>query len=89
MHARGFKPETCAMDKGYDNTRVYTECEERGCEPVIPLRGAKANQVVPLALGGLCSRASRATLGPLRVRGLASVGLHADLTMLARLARAR
>jgi hypothetical protein len=53
MHARGFKPETCAMDKGYDNTRVYAECEERGCEPVIPLRGAKANQVaLPLALGG-------------------------------------
>jgi hypothetical protein len=53
LHARGFKPETCAMDKGYDNTRVYAECEERGCEPVIPLRGAKANQVaLPLALGG-------------------------------------
>ena len=27
------------MDKGYDNNRVYAECEERGCEPVIPLRG--------------------------------------------------
>src|SRR6266540_3303007 len=32
--ARGFKPETCAMDKGYDNARVYTECEERDVEPV-------------------------------------------------------
>jgi hypothetical protein len=53
LHARGFTPETVAMDKGYDNTRVYAECEERGCEPVIPLRGAKANQVaLPLALGG-------------------------------------
>jgi hypothetical protein len=53
MHARGFRPETCAMDKGYDNTRVYAECEERGCEPVIPLRGARANQTaLPLALGG-------------------------------------
>jgi Transposase DDE domain len=51
--ARGFTPETCAMDKAYDNTRVYAECEERGVEPVIPLRGAKANQrVLPLALGG-------------------------------------
>jgi len=41
------------MDKGYDNNRVYAECEERGCEPVIPLRGAKANQpALPLALGG-------------------------------------
>ena len=53
MHARGFKPETCAMDKGYDNNRVYAECEERGVEPVIPLRGAKKNQpALPLALGG-------------------------------------
>ena len=41
------------MDKGYDNTRVYAETEARGCEPIIPLRGAKANQVaLPLALGG-------------------------------------
>jgi len=63
LHARGFRPETCAMDKGYDNNRVYAECEERGCEPVIPLRGAKANQVaLPLALGGrLFPRISRHT----------------------------
>jgi len=115
MHARGFKPETCAMDKGYDNTRVYTECEERGCEPVIPLRGAKKNQpALPLALGGrLFPRIPRHTqrfrdlyrrrvaverafgdlkhgygLAPLRVRGLAKVQLHADLTMLARLSQA-
>ena len=41
------------MDKGYDNARVYAECETRGVEPVIPLRGAKANQpALPLALGG-------------------------------------
>jgi hypothetical protein len=53
LHARGFRPETVAADKGYDNTRVYAECEARGCDPVIPLRGAKANQVaLPLALGG-------------------------------------
>ena len=53
LHARGFRPETCDMDKGYDITRVYAECEARGIDPVIPLRGAKANQVaLPLALGG-------------------------------------
>jgi hypothetical protein len=53
VQARGFKPETVAMDKGYDVTRVYAEVEERGCDPVIPLRGAKANQAaLPLALGG-------------------------------------
>jgi hypothetical protein len=30
LHARGFKPKTAALDKGYDNARVYAECEERG-----------------------------------------------------------
>lgn len=38
IRARGFHPTTVAMDKGYDNSRVYAECEERGCEPIIPLR---------------------------------------------------
>ena len=53
MKARGFNPETVAMDKGYDVTRIYDECEARGVEPVIPIRGAKANQtVLPVALGG-------------------------------------
>jgi hypothetical protein len=103
------------MDKGYDNTRVYAECEERGCEPIIPLRGAKANQpALPIGVGGrLFPRIPRHTqrwrdlyrgraaverefgrlkhdygLAPLRVRGLERVRLHADLTMLARLAQA-
>jgi len=111
--ARGFQPETCAMDKGYDNARVYAECEERGCEPVIPLRGAKSRQtVMPIALGGrLFPRIPRHSdrfrdlykrrgaverafahlktymgLAPIRVRGLEKVQLHADLTILARLA---
>jgi Transposase DDE domain len=53
VHARGIRPETCAMDKGYDNARVYAECEARDVEPVIPLRGAKKNQpALPLAIGG-------------------------------------
>lgn len=53
LHARGFQPETVAMDKGYDNTRVYAECEQRGCDPVIPMRGVKGKQVVlPVATGG-------------------------------------
>jgi hypothetical protein len=51
--SRGFKPETCAMDKGYDVSRVYAECEARGIDPVVPLRGAKAKQpVLPVATGG-------------------------------------
>src|SRR5437660_3367578 len=36
--ARGFAPETVAMDMGYDNTRVYAECAERDCAAIIPLR---------------------------------------------------
>lgn len=51
------------MDKGHDNTRVYAECEGRCCQPVIPLRGAKANQVaLPLVVGGrLFARIARHT----------------------------
>jgi Transposase DDE domain len=53
IRARGIQPETVACDMGYDNNRVYAECEERGCKPIIPLRGTRGKQVVlPLALGG-------------------------------------
>lgn len=38
LHALGIEPETCALDKGYDNNRVYAACSERGIAPVIPLR---------------------------------------------------
>jgi hypothetical protein len=40
------------MDKGYDNNRVYAECEERDCEPIIPLRGVRKQPVLPIGLGG-------------------------------------
>ncbi|MDQ1437622.1 MAG: hypothetical protein QOK43_1251 [Acidimicrobiaceae bacterium] len=36
--ARGFRTETCAMDKGYDVTTMYDACEERGIRPIVPLR---------------------------------------------------
>ena len=38
----GIRPETCAMDKGYDIERVYGECAERGVSLVIPLRETPA-----------------------------------------------
>jgi hypothetical protein len=47
VRARGFQPETATMDKGYDVTRIYEGCEARGCDPVIPLKGAKAKQPAP------------------------------------------
>ena len=60
LHARGFKPETCAMDKGYDKARVYAECEERECEPIIPLRRVSKQPVLPIGVGGDSRPASRA-----------------------------
>ncbi len=36
--ARGFVPETCAMDKGYDGSAIYAACEEHNVRPVIPLK---------------------------------------------------
>jgi hypothetical protein len=35
---RGAMVATAALDKGYDNNRVYAECMERDCLPLIPLR---------------------------------------------------
>lgn len=153
---RGLLADTAAMDRGYDISRVYGECEERDCLPVIPLRrtdGVKRGDHLPPSCahgvwtfagsdrkrgaskwrcpGGECTPAStwikadrkfpliprntkrwkaayrkRAAverefgrlkhewgLGPLRLRGLDRVRLHADLTILTRLgcalARAR
>ena len=42
---RGFAAETTALDMGYDNERVYGECEDRDSRPIIALRetvGVKA-----------------------------------------------
>jgi hypothetical protein len=115
VRARGFQPETVAMDKGYDVERVHAECEARGCHPVVPMKGTKGKQIVlPLANGtrrfphiarhterfrNLYRRRVSVErefgrlkheygLGPLRVRRLERVQLHADLCILARLALA-
>jgi transposase, IS5 family len=39
---RGVMVATAALDKGYDNNRVYAECTERDCLPLIPLRKTTA-----------------------------------------------
>jgi hypothetical protein len=36
--ARGFSPEACAFDKGYDHRANYDGCEERGVRPIIPIK---------------------------------------------------
>jgi hypothetical protein len=35
---RGFTPDTCVMDKGYDGSGMYTACEDRDIRPIIPLK---------------------------------------------------
>ena len=151
--ARGFTPQTCAMDKGYDAAPFYDAFTERGVASVIPLKRPLSLQTFPSrndtprckhgewtfagadfkrhatkwrCPSGECQpkstwiKASRRNpliprdskrwrdlyagrsaverefgrlkneygLTPLRVRGLAKVALHADLTMLARLSLA-
>ena len=104
VRARGFRPETCAMDRGYDHNRVMDETRERGCVPVIALRKGRPIPLIPIPYGSddwkrlYCGRAAIERengrlkhdygLAPLRVRGLERVALHADLTMLARLGQA-
>lgn len=146
---RGALADTAALDKGYDNNRVYAELAERDCLPLIPLRqtaAVKNGDHLPPACShgvwtfagsdrkrgaakwrcptGECAPAStwrkasrlhplipretkrwkaayrkRAAverefgrlktqwgLKPLRVRGLDRVRLHADLTILTKLA---
>lgn len=146
---QGFAAETCALDRGYDLTAVYTALEDRGCRPIMPLRqttGVKRGDHKPPRCRhgewqfagsdykrkaskwrcptGECKPASRWVkadrlhplvpresrrwsklykgraaverefgrlknewaLLPLRVRGLDRVALHADLTILAKLA---
>jgi len=42
LHALGIDPETCAMDKGYDNGPVYRACADRHIRPIIPLKQTPA-----------------------------------------------
>jgi hypothetical protein len=104
VRARGFQPETCAMDKGYDNRRVMDETRERGCVPVVALRKSSPIPLDRIPYGSAewkrlyrgCAAVEREFgrlkhdygLAPLRIRGLERVRLHADLTTLARLSLA-
>lgn len=65
---RGFSVETAAMDKGYDAERVYVECAERDCLPLIPLRqtpGVKRGDHLPPC----CEHGEWAFAGSDRKRG--------------------
>jgi IS5 family transposase len=42
LHTHGIDPETCAMDKGYDNGPVYEACEDRDIRPIICLKQTPA-----------------------------------------------
>ena len=92
------------MDKGYDNNRVMDETRERGCVPIVSLRKGRPIPLSTIPYGSeewkrlYRGRASVERefgrlkhdygLAPLRVRGMAKVGLHANLTILTRLASA-
>ena len=102
--ARGFNATTVAMDKGYDNNRVMDETTERGCIPIVSLRKGRPIPLSLIPYGSdewkrlyrgraAAERAfallkTEYGLTPLRVRGLAKVQLHADLTILAHLSLA-
>lgn len=104
VRARGFNPDTVAMDRGYDNNRVYAECHTRGIAPVIPLRKGRVQPETPIKRGtpewsALYKRRTSVErefgrlkheygLAFLRVRGIQRVRLHADLVMLGRLSLA-
>jgi Transposase DDE domain len=104
IRARGLQPATCAMDRGFDNPRVMEETRERGCIPIVALKKHSPIPLSPIPYDSpewkrlYRGRAAverefgRAKLdyglAPLRVRGLARVRLHADLTMLGRLGQA-
>jgi hypothetical protein len=91
------------MDRGYDNNRVMNETRERGCIPIVALRKGRPIPLSPIPYGsaewkrrygspgaverGFSALKNEYGLTPLRVRGLERVGLHADLTMLARLSQ--
>jgi Transposase DDE domain len=95
---------TVAMDRGYDNNRVYDECRVRGIAPVIPLRNGRIQPDTPIKRGtpewGAIYKRRTAVerefgrlkhtygLAMLRVRGIERVRLHADLTIMGRLALA-
>lgn len=101
---RGFTPATVAMDMGYDHHRIYAECAERDCAAVIPLRKGQKERNLRIPRGSdewrsLYRRRSAVErefgrlkhsygLAFLRVRGIERVRLHADLTVMARLALA-
>lgn len=101
LHARGFRPETMAADKGYDNNRVMEETRERGVVPIVCLRKGRPIPLDRIPYGSdewkRLYRGRAAVerefgrlkneygLTPLRTRGIDRVRIHADLTMLARL----
>lgn len=104
VRARGFTPRTAAMDMGYDNARIYAECAERDVAAVIPLRRGQRERDLRIprksdewrllyrrrsAVEREFGRLKHAyELALLRVRGIERVRLHADLTLLGRLALA-
>lgn len=103
VKARGYMPNTAAMDKGYDTNAIYAECADRECAPLILLKKGRIDPGSPISRHTDTWRAMYRRRSAverefgvlkhrfgltLRTRGLKKAQLHADLVMLARLAQA-
>jgi hypothetical protein len=103
VKARGYMPNTAAMDKGYDTNAIYESCADREVAPLILLKKGRTDPGSPIprhtdTWRGFYRRRSaverefgalKHRFGlTLRTRGLKQAQLHADLVMLARLAQA-
>jgi hypothetical protein len=42
LRSRGFHPQTCSLDRGYDSGAVYEACEAHGTVAIFPLRKIKS-----------------------------------------------
>ncbi len=89
LRRRDIRPETCAMDKGYDNNRVFEETRSRAVVPIVCIRKGRAIPLTAIPYGSdewkRLHRGRAAVerefgrlkneygLTPLRTRGLARV----------------
>jgi hypothetical protein len=64
VKARGYQPETVAMDRGYDNNRVFAETQERGCVPIIALRKGRPIPLTTIPYGSPEWKASTTAASP-------------------------
>jgi hypothetical protein len=73
--ARGFAPETAALDMGYDTEAIHAACEDWECRPIIALKqtpAVKAGKASPPS----CEHGTWTFAGAEPVRNARSGGPH-------------